>query len=286
MDLKHFTVGPTKLHPGFEDFLRKGMEEHIGSISHRSSRFEKLFADLSDNLKKLLDIPKEYAVFYSGSATEFMERILQNCSGERTLHFVNGAFSEKFSDIGASLGREVTKAGPLSDHSFSVESIPECSPEVVCLTHNETSNGVQLPEKFVEEVGHRFKDQVIAMDIVSSAPTSEVNFSGIDCMFFSVQKGFGLPAGLGAMFVSPKALERARRVEEGGSHYTGSFHSFGSFYKLAQKNQTPATPNVLEMYLLNEVVLDFLNKGLAEIKKETKRKAAAIYEALERSEGL
>jgi phosphoserine aminotransferase len=287
MSLIYFTVGPTRLHPKFEEFVKKGMAENIGSISHRSARFSQLFGDLSSNLKKLLNVPEEYSVFYSGSATEFMERIVQNCSTKETLHFVNGSFSKKFSEIAEELGRKAIRVPARDDYSFSAEDIPHgANPELVCLTHNETSSGIRLPKEFVEEIQEKYKDKLIAMDIVSSAPSTEVDFSKIDCVFFSVQKGFGLPAGLGIIFVSPKALARSREIEATGKQYMGSYHSFSSFAKSAEKNQTPETPNVFLMYLLNEIVLDFLSRGLEKIKSETKEKAEMIYQALEKSSTL
>ncbi len=288
----YFTVGPSELHPKFEVFIGRANQEAIGSISHRSERFCKLHADLTQNLKKLFVVPEDYAVFYAGSATEFMERAVQNCAQKNTLHFVNGVFSKKFFEIGQANGKAAVAVAPNDDQSFSLDRVPSgAQPELICLTHNETSNGTTLPRDLWEGVRSMFPESLLAIDIVSSAPTSEIDCAKFDCIFFSVQKGFGLPAGLAAMFVSPRAIRKAEQIEgqrtsSGGGQYTGSFHSFVNLLKHAEKHQTPETPNVLGMYLLNETCLDFLARGTATLRAETKEKAALIYAALEEHPAL
>jgi phosphoserine aminotransferase len=285
---KYFTVGPSQLNPRFEEFLRRAMDENIGSISHRGERFQRLHADLDNNLKKLFAVPETYSVFYAGSATEFMERVIQNVSVKNTLHFVVGAFSKKFLEIAVSNGRSaVSVPVGAGGGTFSLGDIPaDANPELVCATHNETSNGTVLSRDFLDSLRAKFPEALIALDIVSSAPVSDVDLAATDCAFFSVQKGFGLPAGLGVMFVSPAAMARARQIESDGAQYTGSFHSFTSFAKYAEKHQTPETPNVLGMYLLNEACLDFLEKGRAVLMSETEKKAEVIYKTLQESSRL
>ncbi|MES2023769.1 MAG: aminotransferase class V-fold PLP-dependent enzyme [Patescibacteria group bacterium] len=287
MKLNYFTVGPSNLHPKFGEFIEQAGREDIGSISHRGEKFMELYEDLSSNLKKLLNIPDEYYVFYACSATEFMERVVQNCSEKNTLHFVDGYFSKKFSEISKDQGRVSTEILAREDRSFSLEDIPsDCDPELICMTHNETTNGVLLPNSFLEKVYEKFPDKLIALDIVSSAPVCDVDFSKVDCAFFSVQKGFGLPAGLGVLFVSPRALKKAEEIEKKNKQYTGSYHSFASFLKYSEKNQTPETPNVFGMYLLNEVCKDYLSVGVENLKSEIKVKAKLIYSTLEKCKEL
>ena len=238
---KYFTVGPSQLNPRLEEFLGRAMEEDIGSISHRGERFQRLHTDLGNNLKKLFTVPEAYSVFYAGSATEFMERVIQNVSVKNTLHFTDGAFSKKFIEIAVKNGRDAISVPAGGNGAgggmFSLQDVPaDASPELVCVTHNETSNGTVVSRDFLDSLRARFPKALIALDIVSSAPVSDVDFSAADCIFFSVQKGFGLPAGLGVMFVSPAALEKARQIESGGAQYTGSFHSFASLAKYAEKH--------------------------------------------------
>ncbi len=285
MPKTYFTVGPSELHPDMSLFLQKSLEREIGSLSHRSSAFQELYATLSTHLKKLFSLPDDYLVFYSGTATEFMELIVQNCSSLNTFHFVDGAFSCKFRDISRQNHRLIQEIPADHNHVYrDMSSDLSESPELICLTHNETSNGVVLEEGFLEAVRRHFPESIIALDIVSSAPTTRVDLSQADCIFFSVQKGFGLPAGLGVMLVSPRAIAKSQACEKEATNvYRGSYHSFTNLAQAARRNQTVATPNVLGMFLLNEVVEDFLRRGISTIREETAQRAALIYSALERA---
>src|SRR5690606_37779547 len=81
--------------------------------------------------------------------------------------------------------------------------------ELVCLTQNETSTGVSIPEDSIHRLVEKYPDKLFAVDAVSSCPYTRLDYSKLDCVFFSVQKCFGLPAGLGVMVVSERAMEVA-----------------------------------------------------------------------------
>jgi phosphoserine aminotransferase len=70
-----------------------------------------------------------------------------------------------------------------------------------------------------------------------------------DVWFASVQKCFGLPAGLGLMILSPAALERASEIGE-NAHY----NSLTVLLEHMKNYQTSCTPNVLGIFLLNRVL--------------------------------
>lgn len=272
----YFTVGPSQLNPNFQQYLQKALQQDMGSVSHRGAYFCSMHEELGKNLKKLFNVPEDYHVFYSGSATEWMERIVQNCSQKDTLHLVSGAFSKKFYDFAAALGRNAVKRENLSDFSFNLNDLPDnYNPELICLTHNETSNGLCLPRDFVKQVRQKYPESLIAVDVVSSAPCCDLDFSEIDLFFFSVQKGFGLPAGLGVLMAGPKAVEKSKIVEKSGV-YTGQFHSFDSLLKYEAKHQTPETPNVMNLFLLNEATKDFLNAGKEKLIKDMLEKSAIL----------
>lgn len=48
--------------------------------------------------------------------------------------------------------------------------------------------------------------------------------------------------------------------------------------KKDEEFQTPATPNVLNIYLLGKVAEDFLSKGINKIRHETRQKAQFLYD--------
>ncbi len=117
---------------------------------------------------------------------------------------------------------------------------------------------------------------MIALDIVTSAPYVNLDFNKIDCAFFSVQKGFGLPAGLGVLIINDMILNKARLLKSKNINI-GSYHNLISLHDNAVKHQTTETPNVLGIYLLGKVS-EYLNKyGIEKIRQETEEKANLLY---------
>ncbi len=284
--MKYFTVGPTQLHKNFSKHLKLALKKDIPSISHRSPEFKILYLELIKNIKKLFQTPEEYDVVFLGSATEFMERAIQNLSEKKTLHFVSGAFGERCYKFAKNCGREVVKIEREEDDSFSLEKIPkEFMPEVIFITHNETSSGHQIPESFIINLRRIYPEVIIACDVVSSAPTAQIPVQDLDLIFFSIQKAFGLPAGLGVGIVSPKLLKQAEKVQTtGGSRNV--FHSFLNMAKNNREGKTMETPNVLSMFLLNEVTKDFLKIGIKKIIKNREDKLRIFEKFFKKQENF
>ena len=276
-----FTPGPTQLLPCVITEIETAIRDNILSISHRSKQFEQIFADTVSALRQLLEIPESHSVFFLSSATEAMERIVENCSAQSTYHFVNGAFSQRFFSIASALGRKALKRETPWGHGFDLpaESIPSQA-ELVCVTQNETSTGAQLNTFEVELIKARAPQAIVAVDVVSSSPYAAIDLTKIDCLFFSVQKLYGMPAGLGVLVVSPAAMARAQELRAAGRS-VGSYHSFEELFQFAARNQTPETPNVLGVYLLGKVARHFLSLGTATLRAETEAKAKLLYEFIE-----
>lgn len=279
---RYFTPGPTELLPIARTEIERAIRENICSISHRSKQFEAIYAESVSSLRQLLTIPESYSVFFLGSATEAMERIIQNCASQRTYHFVNGAFSKRFHTIATAYGREADKkeVDLGLGFDFDKEEIPR-GIELVCITHNETSTGVQLSPHEIARIKERYPEMLLAVDVVSSAPYVEIDVSKVDCLFFSVQKLFGMPAGLGVLIVSPAALIRSEQLAS-----VGSYHSFKELRQYAIQHQTPETPNVLGIYLIGKVAAFFLQQGMQALRTETEKKAKLIYNFAEKSSYL
>jgi len=126
----------------------------------------------------------------------------------------------------------------------------------------------------------RYPEQLIAVDAVSIAPYSEIDFAQIDTLFFSVQKCFGLPAGLGVWVFNDRCVEKADQLLQ-KDFSLGTYHTIPSLLKMAQKNQTPETPNVLGIYLLGKVAEDMNRRGIQNIRNEINYKAALMYQTFE-----
>jgi phosphoserine aminotransferase len=284
--MKHhvnFTPGPSQLYFTVLDHVKQAFKEGVPSLSHRSKQFEQISRETTDGLRELLGIPAGFHIFFTGSATEIWERIFQNLVEETSFHLVNGSFSKRFHEIGIQLGKKPQKNEAPAGEGFDGNlSVPDGT-ELIAVTHNETSTGVSLPVEWIHSLKKQYPHSLLAVDAVSSLPYPDFDFGLVDTLFFSVQKGFGLPAGLGVWILNDACIAKSETLAA-KKISTGSYHNIASLLSHARKNQTPETPNVLGMYLLGKVVADFLRRGIDTIRKETDYKAALLYHALEKNE--
>jgi len=276
-----FNPGPSQLYFTVEDHARKAFRDGIPSISHRSKDFESLVKHATNGLKELLGIPSNFSIFFTGSATEIWERSIQNLVDQHSLHFVNGAFSKRYFEIAQQLKKSPVKIESPAGVGFNDYELNDQQPELIALTHNETSTGVSLPLSFIHSFREKYPEALIIVDAVSSLPYPNFDYSKIDSVFFSVQKGFGLPAGLGVWVVNERCLTKAETLLSKGISI-GTYHNLPTLFSNSKKNQTPETPNVLGIYLLGSVVEDMLRRGIKVIRNETDYKAAILYNALKK----
>lgn len=281
----NFTPGPSQLYFTVEDHLRTAFREGVPSLSHRSKRFESFYQDTIEGLRELLNIPADYHLYFTGSATEIWERLIQNLVAEKSYHLVNGSFSKRFFEIAEQLGKTPVKNEVANGMGFAQPGKLESNIELIAATHNETSTGVSLPLDFIYDLKAINPEALIAIDAVSSLPYPDLDFTKVDSIFFSVQKGFGLPSGLGVWLVNDACLAKAELLLKKGIAI-GSYHSLPSLHAHALKNQTPETPNVLGIYLLSKVVKDMIRRGISTIRKETDYKAELLYQCLEKHDEL
>ncbi len=274
----NFTPGPSQLYFTVEDHMRTAFREGIPSLSHRSKKFEAIFQEAFEGLQALLNLPPGYQMYFTSSATEVWERIIENLVEENSFHLVNGSFSKRFYEIAVQLKRKPTKVEAEAGKGFSNVDVPG-SPELIAATHNETSTGVATPLDVIYALKDRHPEALLAVDAVSSLPYPDFDYNKLDTVFFSVQKAFGLPAGLGVWLANERCVTRAESLLAKGLSI-GSYHTLPSLKLHADKRQTPETPNVLSIYLLAKVVQDFLRRGVSTLRRETEYKSAILYQEL------
>ena len=133
----YFTPGPTQIYPQVQLHIEEAIKSGVCSISHRGRDFGEIFENTTGLIKKLLGIPDDFHIFFLGSATEAMERIIENCVEKHCYHFVNGAFSKRFFMASCELKKhpEKTEANLGEGFDFSKVDIAE-NMEMVCLTQN------------------------------------------------------------------------------------------------------------------------------------------------------
>jgi phosphoserine aminotransferase len=281
----YFTPGPSELYFTAEHHLKMAFKNGVPSISHRSSQFQSIFKEAVDNLRELLKLPDSYQIVFTTSATEVWERITENLIDQHSLHIVNGAFSKKFYTAATTLGKQTTLLetpwGDLPD----VASIEKDNYDVIAVTHNETSTGVRFPLGDIKSIRNQYPEALIVVDGVSSLPVVDFDYDDIDSVYVSVQKCFGLPAGLGIWLVNDRCIERASMLSSGHKTWN-TYHSLLALTEQAKNYQTPSTPNVLNIYLLSKVVEDMLNRGVKMIRNDTTYKAAIMYNMLDKHDKL
>ena len=280
----YVTSGPSHPHPRLREFLDDAWKQDIMAISHRGKAFSDVYSRTTSALRLLMEAPTDYVVMFVGSATEAMERTIQGVVTDRSHHFIQGEFAEKWYKIATQLGKHPTATRAQPGRSFPSLLTP-ADTELVCITHNETSTGAIIPESVLGSLVTNEHQPLVALDVVSSAPMTSLPWPNLDLVFFSVQKAFGLPAGLGVLIASPRAIQKSQELAAAGLA-VGSYHSLPQLSAAAKKFQTPATPNVLGVYLLGSVAEDMLSRGVANLRVENMKRAQHLYEIVSSNEHL
>lgn len=279
----NFTPGPSQLYFTVADHLRTAVREGIPSLSHRSKDFKTLYQEVVEGLQALMQIPSSHSIYLLGSASEIFERSISSLVREKSFHFVNGAFSQKYFDTAIALGKRAEKIEVPFGESFSGSLVADA--DLIALTHNETSTGVSFSLDQIYAIKEKNPDSILIVDAVSSAPIPPFDFGKIDSLFFSVQKGFGLPAGLGVWIVNESCTAKAEELLS-AQNLPDTFHQIPSLEKFYKNFQTPETPNVLGIYLFSKVIQDFLRRGIVVMRNESAYKSALLYQTLNNSTSL
>ncbi|UYZ60441.1 aminotransferase class V-fold PLP-dependent enzyme [Hymenobacter latericus] len=270
-----FNPGPSQVYPAVRQYLTAAFDEGWLSAPHRGDRFTALVRQTVTELKTKLNIPQDYFIFFTSSATECWEIIAQSLTERSSFHLYNGSFGEKWLDYARAI-----RPGSRG-HRFELEEVPDAAlipddAEVVCITQNESSTATQLRDGAVLNLYNRCQQlgALLAVDVTSSLGGIQLKHIKADIWFASVQKCFGLPAGLGLLICSPRAVARARELGEKG-HY----NSLVSMYEKMLNFQTTHTPNVLNIYLLCRVLLD--RAPIKAIDQHLRDRAARLYQFFE-----
>jgi phosphoserine aminotransferase len=245
-----FYPGPSRVHDEIPKYVKDAFSAGIMSINHRSDDFVSMSEKTIKLLKQKLNIPRNYTVFFTSSATECWEIIAQSVVTDKSYHLYNGSFGQKWFDY---TKRIHPLAEPLpfyvNEKLDPKKLIFDLKEGIICITQNETSNGTQVSNAIIRAIKKNNPSYLLAIDATSSMAGIDLDFKSADIWLASVQKCFGLPAGLGLMVCSPQAIERVKTINE-KNHY----NSLTFMTEMMDKWQTPFTPNVLGIYLLMRVL--------------------------------
>lgn len=253
-----FAPGPSKVYDALPRYMQDAYMQGILSANHRSSVFMNLYQETEQLMREKLHMPADYKLLFTSSATENWEIISQSVVEKASFHIYSGSFGKKWLEYAKHIIPATEALKIEANQSIDVPNLAIGEAfDLIAVTQNETANASQVPMSVLKELAEKYPEKMIAVDTTSSMGGIELDFSLADIWYASVQKCFGLPAGLGILIVSPKAIEKAKRKGE-----KGRYNSLNFILENAAGYQTHYTPNVFGIYLLNRVL-----KDLEEIQK-------------------
>lgn len=272
----HFTVGPAQLYTGVKEFLCEQIQNDLGSLSHRSQKFSKISEDTLSSFRQFFSVPEGYHIFYTSSATEGLQLISESlCENHhQAVQINNGSFGKLWCDLSASVGKNVVEHKGEHGQKAPLTTLPiSHNTDLITITANETSSGVMYTNEEIVEVQKKYPEKILAIDVTSIMGAYYYDVSIADAWCFSVQKAFGLPAGLGILILSDRALQKALIQKP---------YRFTQLVSKMKTFQTPSTCNVLNIAAFGFVCRQFISdfgtiKNLSDF---TQKKSNFFYSAL------
>lgn len=250
-----FVPGPTEVRRAVLDAMSGPM------IPHRSTQFESLFAAAQSGLREVFQT-KRPVMITASSATGLMESALRCLPPGRVLCLVNGAFSQRFSNISEACGHQTERYevewGEVHDPQRVRELLGKGTFAAVTVVHSETSTGARNAIKEISDIAHEAGAKCL-IDSVSGASGMELRFDdwNLDFVLTGSQKAIALPPGLAFAVGSESFIEDAKRAPDRGVYF--DLVELDAFAKL---NQTPSTPAVSLFYAMKEQFSAILAEGM------------------------
>tara|TARA_R110001592_G_scaffold363389_2_gene686976 strand:- start:861 stop:1922 length:1062 start_codon:yes stop_codon:yes gene_type:complete len=280
MAILTFAPGPSKVHDKLPDYFQEAFQLGILSANHRSAVFMDLYKDTERLFKEKLGVPDDYKLLFTSSATENWEIITQSLVLKSSFHIYSGSFGKKWFGFAQHINPNTAALVLDKNTTLAVDELEIGADfDIIGITQNETANATQVSNETIAAVGKKYPDKMLAIDTTSSMAGINLDFSLADIWYASVQKCFGLPAGLGVLILSPKAIKRA---EEKGEN--GRYNSLNFMLENAANFQTHYTPNVLGIFLLNRVLAEMPN--ISEVHEKTEARMKALESIVENSSAL
>jgi len=246
--------GPTEVRPEILAECARGM------IGHRSKAMVATIERIDPGLRLAFGLrggSTAHVAVHSTSATAMMESALVG-AGQRVLSIVNGAFSKRWFQIAALLGKDAVALdvdwGGVVEPTELERVLTEDGPfDAVTLVSSETSTGAFTPLGGVGAVLARFPQTLFLVDLVSCIAGAPVDFdeNGIDFGLAGVQKAMALPPGISVVCASDRFLERARAQPDRGYALDPV-----RFIEGHEARKTPATPAISLYFALAKQLED------------------------------
>ena len=214
-----FAPGPSKVYDALPQYMQDAYDQGILSANHRSGAFMHLYQETEELMRDKLHMPDDYKLLFTSSATENWEIISQSIVEQSSFHIYSGSFGKKWAEFAKHI---IPTTGSLkleANQALDVAGLEIAEDfDLIAITQNETANATQVSMSVLEAIAEKYPEKMIAVDTTSSMGGIELDFTLADIWYGSVQKCFGLPAGLGSLILSPKAIEKSQRKGEKGRY--------------------------------------------------------------------
>jgi len=241
-----FLPGPTEVHP---DVLAAQTGPMIG---HRGEAIQELISSIEDGLKPVFQTEAPVIVSTS-SATGLMEAAVRNGVHDGpVLSLVNGAFSERFADIGEMCGKDVERWevewGTVHPPQQLADRLSSRRYDAITLSQSETSTGALQDLEEIAGVVGEHEDTLLLVDSVTGIGGVETRTDewGVDFILTGSQKALALPPGLAFGVAGEAMMERSRTAPGRGWYF-----DLDQLYEQVVEHQTPATPAISLLYALD-----------------------------------
>lgn len=238
------------------------------AISHRSAEFRDILGECFSLLSFVFATKNPVLVYVcsgSGAQTAAVENVVG--VGESFLSLENGAFSQRFSDIGRARGADVTvlrsEPGEVTDPEVLSKTLREKHFSAVALSHCETSTSAVFDlHETLSVIREAAPDTLVIVDAISSlgAMPCAMDELGVDILISASQKVFAIPAGLGFVGVSPRAFAKADTTKNRSHYFDFLLHHDA----LLMKN-TPFSASVNLIFALHESLKNIQKIGLSNL---------------------
>ncbi len=259
---------------------------HRAMEDHRSSAFPDLATGLFRDLKQVFQTTTGQPFIFPATGTGGWEAALVNTlsPGDRLLAPRYGQFSHLWIDLAQRHGMRVDiidvewgEGAPVDRIEAILSQDRQHEIKGVLIVHNETATGVTSDlgavRRAIDAAQH---PALLYVDGVSSIGSIDFRMDEwkVDLAVTGSQKGLMLPAGLGIVCASPKALaarEQARcpRV----------FFDFGDMIRANATGYFPYTPSIPMLYGLRESLAIIMEEGLDVIYARHARLAEGVRAA-------
>jgi len=277
-----FVPGPTNV----PDRILRAM--HIAMEDHRSSDFPKLTLPLFEDLKKIFKTREGQVVVYPSSGTGAWEAALTNTRspGDKLLAARFGQFSSLWIELARRHGLEVIVQEEEWGTGVHPDKIEEALREDknheikgVMVVHNETATGVTSDvaavRRAMDAANH---PALLYVDGVSSIASIDFRFDEwrVDLAITGSQKGLMLPAGLGIVCASQKALTAMKDAK-----CRRAYFEFGDHVKSNSTGYFPYTPALPLLHGLRESLAMLEEEGLENVSVRHRHLANGTRAAVE-----